>query len=310
MNILFFSRRSSCTRCITLGWRALAGFGLLAVLVVSSGSLYMGYRWGQEARPVVAAAPLADGPLAQAVVAQQQAVTDAARSARQNLDALAIKLGQMQAHVTRLDALGQRLVQMGGLDDGEFDFKDPPAQGGPYHPELGKTLSVGDFVSRLEALSARLEDRGQQLGVLESVLMNRDLQEQVYPSGRPIKGGWISSGFGERTDPFTGKLERHDGLDFAGKSGSDVMAVAAGVVTWAGDRYGYGKLVEINHGNGYHTRYGHNKKLKVKVGDTVKKGQVIALLGSTGRSTGPHVHFEVRKNGRVIDPTPFVQASR
>jgi murein DD-endopeptidase MepM/ murein hydrolase activator NlpD len=130
------------------------------------------------------------------------------------------------------------------------------------------------------------------------------------PAGRPITSGWLSSYFGIRTDPFTGKKERHKGLDFAGKLGSDVVAVASGVVTWAGRRYGYGNLVEINHGNGYSTRYGHNDKITVKVGDAVKKGQIIAKMGSTGRSTGPHVHFEVLHKGKQVDPMSYIKTAR
>jgi len=133
------------------------------------------------------------------------------------------------------------------------------------------------------------------------------MKEEVFPEGRPIGRGWISSYYGMRTNPFTGKLQFHKGMDFASKSGSNVQAVAGGVVTWSSKRYGYGNLVEINHGNGYVTRYGHNKENLVQVGDTVKKGQSISLMGSTGRSTGPHVHFEVLKNGRQINPQRFVQ---
>ena len=159
-------------------------------------------------------------------------------------------------------------------------------------------------------LSAQLEDRNKQLHVLETMMMNRNLQAEVMPAGRPVTRGWLSSYFGMRTDPFTGRLAFHSGIDFAGRLNSDIIAVAAGVVTFAGPRNGYGNLVEINHGNGYSTRYGHSRKLLVKVGDTVKKGQVIAMMGSTGRSTGPHVHFEVLKNGHTIDPKRFIQASR
>ncbi|HEY9050177.1 MAG TPA: M23 family metallopeptidase, partial [Gammaproteobacteria bacterium] len=123
----------------------------------------------------------------------------------------------------------------------------------------------------------------------------------------PITRGWISSYYGMRTNPFTGKLQFHKGMDFASKSGSEVQAVAGGVITWSGKRYNYGNMVEVNHGNGYVTRYAHNKENLVKVGDTVKKGQAVASMGSTGRSTGPHVHFEVLKDGRQINPLKFVQ---
>jgi murein DD-endopeptidase MepM/ murein hydrolase activator NlpD len=139
--------------------------------------------------------------------------------------------------------------------------------------------------------------------------MNRSLEAQILPTGRPIPDGWISSYFGARTDPFTGLREYHKGLDFAGKDGEEIYAVASGLVTWSAARFGYGQMVEINHGNGYITRYAHNRTNLVKVGDVVTKGQRIALMGSTGRSTGPHVHFEVLKNGRVVDPAKYVYAA-
>ena len=141
--------------------------------------------------------------------------------------------------------------------------------------------------------------------MLETLLMDRSLRERLMPSGRPISKGWLSSNFGKRADPFTGKQEYHKGVDFAGKEGADVLAVGDGVVTWSSKRSGYGNLVEINHGNGYVTRYGHNKSNTVEVGETVKKGQQIALIGSTGRSTGPHVHFEVLRNGKQVNPAKF-----
>jgi murein DD-endopeptidase MepM/ murein hydrolase activator NlpD len=158
----------------------------------------------------------------------------------------------------------------------------------------------------LDQLETEMEDRDQKLSVLESLLMSRSLSERVMPSGRPVEDGWLSSRYGKRNDPFTGKQDFHKGLDFAGKKGSEVNAVGDGVVSWAGKKSGYGKLIEINHGNGYSTRYGHNQSHMVKVGDTVKKGQQIALMGSTGRSTGPHVHFEVLRNGKKVNPSGFI----
>lgn len=140
--------------------------------------------------------------------------------------------------------------------------------------------------------------------------MTRNLEQTVLPAGRPLKNGWISSYYGMRTDPFTGRRAMHHGTDFAGKEGSEILSVAAGVVTYSGERYGYGHMVEISHGNGYITRYGHNRENLVKAGDVVEKGQAIALLGSTGRSTGPHVHFEVLKNGRGVDPSSYIRAAK
>lgn len=239
----------------------------------------------------------------QEIKLQRELITQTRFNARADLDALAARLGEVQAHAMRLNALGQKLVTIAKLDSGEFNFEESPGIGGPDEPGLQEL----DFGSEIDAVIHELEDREQQLRVLEDVLMSSHMQEEVFPEGRPIKRGWISSYYGTRTNPFTGKLQFHKGMDFAGKSGADVLAVAGGVVTWSGKRYGYGNLVEINHGNGYITRYAHNKEQLVDVGTTVKKGQVIAKMGSTGRSTGPHVHFEVLKNGRQINPQKFVQ---
>ena len=228
-------------------------------------------------------------------------------NAQADLDALAARLGQIQAHATRLNALGQKLVKIAKIDSGEFNFEETPGVGGPE--EADATALKLDFGSQIDEMVSELDEREQQLGVLETVLINSHVQEEVFPDGRPIKLGWVSSYYGTRTNPFTGRLQFHKGMDFASKSGSDVLAVAGGVVTWSGDRYGYGNLVEINHGNGFVTRYGHNQENLVRVGDTVKKGQKVAEMGSTGRSTGPHVHFEVLQNGRQINPLKFVQAN-
>ena len=215
------------------------------------------------------------------------------------LDAMAFRIAQMNARMIRLDALGRRLTEMANLEDGEFDFDEPPAMGGPEEPmATGSNVAVPEVVEAMQSLDLQLDSREAQLGVLESVLMNQNLKERVYPQGRPVKSGWLSSYFGKRTDPFSGKLEMHKGMDFAGKKGSDVVAVASGVVTWSGERYGYGNLVEINHGNGYVTRYGHNAEIMVKTGDSVERGQTISKMGSTGRSTTSRSSWNARDGCR------------
>lgn len=240
---------------------------------------------------------------------QRSALETARSQAEQNSAALARRIAQLQAHILRLDAAGQRLTEIAGLDSGEFNFAQPPAIGGPESAVLADSgldallASLGDF-------ERQLSDRERQFRVLEDLLLASRMQKQVRPSGWPIDGGWISSLFGVRTDPFTGRLTRHMGIDFAGRSGADVLSVAAGIVTEAGPRDGYGNLVEINHGNGYTTRYGHNSKLLVAAGDKVSKGQRIARMGSSGRSTGPHVHFEVLFNGNLVDPEQYIHAAR
>jgi len=237
---------------------------------------------------------------------QQPDIAEVRRSAQADLDALALRLGQMQAQMLRLNALGERLVIQGNLDKDEFDFNARPAVGGPGSAVTGESVSYPDFIGMLNELGAGIDDREQKLSVLETLLMSRSLTERVTPSGRPVGDGWLSSGYGKRNDPFTGKQEFHKGLDFAGKKGSEVVVAGDGVVTWAGQRSGYGNLIEVSHGDGYVTRYGHNQKHLVKVGDTVRKGQQIALMGSTGRSTGPHVHFEVLRDGKTVNPAKYI----
>jgi murein DD-endopeptidase MepM/ murein hydrolase activator NlpD len=241
-------------------------------------------------------------------LAQQQAIVDTTRnSLQQSLDALALRIGQMNAHVVRLDALGSRLTQMAGLKDGEFDFSSAPSLGGPEEPIAAtEAMQISGVVGALDVLDEQLADRNRQLTVLEDLLLNRKLRDEVRPEGRPVTSGYVSSQFGSRTDPFTGRRAFHKGVDFAGREGAEVVAVASGVVIWSGERYGYGQLVEINHGNGYVTRYAHNVDNLVAVGDTVRRGQVIARMGDTGRATGPNLHFEVLLNDRPVDPLTYV----
>jgi murein DD-endopeptidase MepM/ murein hydrolase activator NlpD len=282
-------------------WLALTGIALLG----SAGAFYGGYRAATHFGTVNPSNQVAAW---RADLAEQEAVLEATRrDARHNLDALALRLGQMNAHVVRLDALGQRLTQMAGLEDGEFDFAAIPSLGGPEEVvSRGDLAQVSGLVSALDGLGYRLEDRQEQLSVLEDFLLNRKLRDEVLPEGRPVSAGYISSSFGNRTDPFTGRAAFHKGIDFAGRSGADVVAVASGVVIWSGDRYGYGEMVEVNHGNGFVTRYAHNNENLVVVGDTVKRGELIATIGATGRATGPNLHFEVLRNGQVVDPLTYI----
>lgn len=241
-----------------------------------------------------------------ALAEQKEQIIESRREAQAEVAALTLKVAELQARLVRLDALGERLTSIANLDQGEFDFSQKPAVGGPEEEFLGEAYAAPDFLTAIDELSRQIENREQQLETLDALLVNRKLKEDVFVAGRPVEKGWMSSRFGRRTDPFTGKVAWHNGVDFAGKEGSGIIAVASGVVTWSGERHGYGNLVEINHGNGFSTRYAHNKVNKVDVGDVVKKGQVIALMGSTGRSTGPHVHFEVYKNGRAVDPSSYI----
>jgi len=241
------------------------------------------------------------------VSAQKERLEIAKRESETHVDALTTKVGLLQAHVNRIDALGNMLVSMAGLDAGEFSFDSIPGVGGPNASGDGEAQVNMEINTVLARLNAEIDNREFQLRVLNDLLIDKKLEQETRPQGRPIIHGWISSYFGKRTSPFSGKTETHRGVDFAGKAGSDVVAVAGGVVTHASEKGGYGFLVEVNHGNGYITRYGHNQMVHVQVGEAIKRGQVIAKLGSTGRSTGPHVHFEVIKNSTRIDPMKFVE---
>jgi len=228
----------------------------------------------------------------------------------EQLVGLTLRMAELQTRLTRLDALGERLIDQSKLDKGEFNFGDLPAIGGPSRQDVGSVYQAPGIVNVLDELSEQIDNREQQLEVLDSILGEKKITSDTFVAGLPIRKGWMSSRYGMRTDPFTGRLAWHGGVDFAGKTGSDIVSVASGVVTWASKRYGYGLLVEVNHGNGYKTRYAHCNEITVKVGDVVRKDQVVALMGSTGRSTGPHVHFEVYKNGRTVDPAAYIHRTR
>ncbi|MEX0901003.1 MAG: M23 family metallopeptidase [Gammaproteobacteria bacterium] len=305
MNLILFTKRNGRPVSIDLGSpRALVALGTAGVLVgalVFMAGAGWAYWHGADGRMQADA-------WTQEFERQRAEIIAARRAAEDGVNALALRVGRMQAHVLRLDALGNRLTRMADLDEGEFDFDQPPALGGPEVELDPSALTAPDFIRTLDALVQQLDHREQQLTVLENLLLNRNLQAQVSPAGRPIASGWLSSPFGARSDPFTGKRAHHGGIDFSGRRGSEIVAVAAGVVSFSGSRYGYGNLVEINHGNGLSTRYGHNQENLVKVGDTVKKGDPVALMGDTGRATAPHVHFEVLQNGRAVNPSRYTRA--
>jgi murein DD-endopeptidase MepM/ murein hydrolase activator NlpD len=304
MNVIVFSRRLGRARQFELGRPIALTVTIAIVVTLLTGVLFAGVQLGRSGaihEPVAQA-----GEWGRKLEEQRLQVLAAKRDLQERLDALASRVGQMNAHVIRLDALGRRLTEMAKLDKGEFNFDSAPAVGGPESLVEAGVAST-DISGMLDTLTQQIKDRERQLSVLESLISTRNLSTQLVPGGRPVMQGWISSYFGQRPDPFTGRNAFHRGLDFAGPAGSQVVSVASGVVTFSKDRFGYGRTVEINHGNGYVTRYAHNQKALVAVGDTVQKGQPIALIGSTGRSTGPHLHFEVLRNGRAVDPMSFVR---
>jgi murein DD-endopeptidase MepM/ murein hydrolase activator NlpD len=243
-------------------------------------------------------------------VAQQDTQLAGVRDdARRDLNALAVKLGQLQAQSTRLNALGERLAQVGKLDDGEFNFDQPPPVGGAEDAGDTAYAMPPSLESGIAQLATQFDGQQAQLSALQSLLLDARIESNLKPTGMPVQG-YISSYFGGRPDPFSGHSARHTGIDIAAPLGTPVHAVAEGMVTFAGIRNGYGDVVEIDHGNGYMTRYAHNSKLIAHPGQRVRVGDVISMAGSTGRSTGSHVHFEVWYEGRVVNPLAYVRSHR
>ncbi len=307
MKVIVVNKYHGKVRHLTLGgWtRALLSVCVLG-LPLGIG-LYLGHKLAADdaATSDVLTADTAE-KWSENLAEQKQEMVSAQDRANTQLSAITLRMAELQARLVRLDALGERLTTIAKLDSGEFDFNQTPAVGGPETVALGEAYQPPEFMRTVEQLIEKIDDREQQLETLEALMAKRKLQKDIFVAGRPVNKGWMSSRFGRRTDPFNGSISWHNGVDFAGKLGSDIIAVASGVVVESGERSGYGGFVEINHGGGFKTRYAHNKKNLVKIGDVVKKGQIIALMGSTGRSTGPHVHFEVYKYGRPVDPATYI----
>ena len=301
MNVIFFSRRRGTARQFNLSHPlTLTVISILALSLLAS-TFAAGLTLGQRSMARMA---LLD-PIA-ALHSEQLQIGALRAQLQDKVDALAMRLGSINANVIRLNALGKQLTQMANINSREFDFDHDPPQGGSDSDGVGRGAQIADVTSMIDDLSRRIDARSAQFSALENVILGRQLSAEIKPTGRPVREGYISSYFGERMDPFNGEEALHKGVDFASDAGADVLAVAAGIVTWAGPREGYGNLVEINHGNGYMTRYAHDAQTLVAVGDDVQRGQAIAVVGSTGRSTGPHVHFEVLRDGLQIDPMAFV----
>ena len=302
MNVILLSKREGKARQLDLA-RPLTLTVLAALVLLFLGSAFaLGLQLGRGSHQrVVLSDTVQFGAL---LDEQKKQITDLKQQLQLRVDAMAMRLGEVNAHVIRLDALGKRLTEMADIDSREFNFDRDPPSGGPEGE--GTSAQIPDLSAMLAQLEQRVDMRESQLAALENLILARELHQEIHPEGRPVANGFISSYFGERSDPFDGRDAFHKGVDFAGASGSSVMAVAAGVVTWAGERSGFGKLIEINHGDGFVTRYAHNERTLVTVGETVKRGEPVALMGSTGRSTGPHVHFEVLRNGRQVDPLSFI----
>jgi murein DD-endopeptidase MepM/ murein hydrolase activator NlpD len=292
VNVILVSNRWAGSRSIYLGGRQIVFLMLLVSGLVVAAAIGLQYA-------LVRLAPNATGhALASGIVPFDQ-------YERGNLDALAIKLGEMQARVQRLDALGGRLVKLAGMKPSEFQFDQAPAQGGPYVP-LG-AMSSGGLKQQLDALTRLVDDRTDKLMALQTLLMQDQLSKSLLPSVAPVGEGVYTSNFGWRVDPFTGHSAMHEGVDFMADAGTAIHASAGGVVVYAETHPQYGNMVEIDHGNDIVTRYAHASRILVKVGQVVRRGDRIAEVGSTGRSTGNHLHFEVRYKGIAQNPARFLQ---
>lgn len=306
MKIIVFKDADERPVRFNVNQRLIATSAVAALLVLVSCATF-GF-WLSRALAPEAVASMDDLKQAQQQLVEHQRSLDALkRQNQQHLDALAMKMGDLQARTTRVEALGSRLTELGNLDDGEFDFDLSPPIGGPDEAGSYRSIGSAELERELLNLESRLESQHGQLSLLESMIINRELDSRMEPSGRPIESGWLSSRYGPRADPFTGEPSTHYGIDFAGKLEAPIVAVADGVVIWSGKRVGYGNVVDIDHGNGYVTRYAHNHSNLVKVGQRVATGEKIALMGTTGRATSPHVHFEVWLDGKRINPTNIVK---
>lgn len=288
MNIIFIHRRLRKPVTLQLQGRAwwLLMVPLLALPVMGGAVAYWWERHELALHPTLV-------------------VTTPTSDAGNQLRAMSQRMAELQAHITRLDALGQHLAESNNLKSKEFDFQKKP-MGGEETPALTAISSQTALQMRLQDLSTEVDDREAQLTALDSVLQGKQHAPQVLLSNSPLRGGEETSPFGYRVDPFNGHVSFHPGIDFAGPEGSGIYATASGVVTWAGPRPGYGNMVEINHGNGLYTHYAHCSSVTVHLGDIVSTGQLVAHLGSTGRSTGPHLHYEVLENGVPVNPATFL----
>jgi len=302
MDIIVVSNRLSHARSFTVSVPQVSFLVLLFFLMVVSLAVLLNYFSLRYA--ITNQSPYLQS-LLEAVQAEQSRQTQS--YLRESLNTMAARLGEMQAKLLRLDTLGERLSKLAGFNPKEFMFDQAPARGGPALAGQTQEMSMSDLVHQLEQLAQQLDDRSDKLGVLESRLTLVHAKKQLLPTQLPVTTGWFSSNFGWRIDPFTGLNAFHEGMDFMAPEGEAIHAAAGGVVVYAGTHPQYGNMIEIDHGNGLITRYAHASKLIAKVGDVVLRGQKIAEVGSTGRSTGTHLHFEVRQWGAPQNPARFLQ---
>lgn len=302
MNIILVSEKLPKARTITLGWLHLAGAAVLMLTLVLTlaGALNYGIlRFAAELN-----IPYVRDMLVSIHQRQQEKNQSYLQD---NLNAMAVRLGQMQAQLLRLDTLGERLAKLAGFKPQDLMFNEAPGRGGAISSVPSQNLSLGDFTRQVDLLTQQLEDRGDKLGLLESMFTLESARKKLTPTKLPVEGGWYSSNYGWRIDPFTGQRAFHEGIDFMAEDGTPIYAAAAGVVVYSEFHPQYGNMIEIDHGNDLISRYAHAAKRLVKVGDVVLRGSRIADVGRTGRATGSHLHFEVRQRGVARNPAQFLQ---
>ena len=302
MNIILVSERLAKAQTITLGLPQLAllGVGVMASLVMLAGAMnYVMLRFAADINI----------PYLQTMLlsAQQEQHEKSESYLRENLNAMAVKLGQMQAQLVRLDTLGERLAKLAGFKPQDLVFSELPGQGGAVSSLPSQDLSLGDFTRQLDVLTRQVDDRGDKLGILESLFTVDSAKKKLIPTMLPVEGGWYSSNYGWRIDPFTGQRAFHEGIDVMAEQGIAIHAAAGGVVVYSDFHPQYGNMIEIDHGNDLVSRYAHASVRLVKVGDVVLRGVKIGAVGRTGRATGTHLHFEVRQRGVPVNPTQFLR---
>ena len=302
MNIILVSGKLARARTITLSLPHLVlggAAGLLGLLVLAFALQYLTLRY----------APSLNSSLLNSLIlsAQQEQNQKAESYLRENLNAMASKLGQMQAQLLRLDTLGERLAKTAGFKPQEFMFDQLPGRGGAVSTLPAYDLSLGDMNRQVDLLTKQMDDRTEKLGILDTLMIVDSAKKKLLPSVLPVEGGWYSSNYGWRIDPFNSMRAFHEGMDFMAEVGTRARAAAGGVVAFSDFHPQYGNMVEVDHGNGLITRYAHLSKRMVKVGDVVLSGGNIGQVGSTGRATGPHLHFEVRQNGAPLNPMRFLR---
>ncbi|MEH6497996.1 MAG: M23 family metallopeptidase [Pseudoalteromonas distincta] len=303
MNIIILTDRHGAARALTLSLPVLLAAGAALIAVPVMVAVLTWSVLSDAPQPVTA---LDSDVTWEETLADIDTESSAGSESQAQLEHMTQQLARLQTRLMRLDALGERLTELADMSDGEFDFGADPGMGGPELLNSSERYESPDVQTVLDKLADRIDSRTQQLKLLEEMMVSRSVDSNALLDFKPVHQGHISSGFGRRSDPLTGRIAMHTGLDFAAPRGTPIFAVGAGVVTFAGRNGAYGNVVEIAHGDGYKTRYAHAHTLDIKKGDLVSKGQQIATVGSTGRSTGPHLHLEVLRNGMAVNPARYI----